>query len=209
MDATIGLPNILQMVLFSCGILAPLLFLGTDRLAGKLLKGYNFTAQSMSELSAAGSPTRPLVVALNVVAGAILIAFAAGIWQAADQALLPSVVGLLVMANAVTTILATLFFPNRFGVRPVFASAGVIIMFLSVLCSVLAFVFGAFAFPGWIRVLSIAFPAAFILLAGLRFATAAAASTKGALSTGAQERTMAYSFQLWLLALAIYLLLLG
>jgi hypothetical protein len=44
----------------------------------------------------------------------------------------------------------------------------------------------------------------------MRFATAAPSSTgNAALSTGAQERTMAYSFLVWVMALAIYLLLLS
>ena len=69
---------------------------------------------------------------------------------------------------------------------------------------VLAIIFGALAFPGWFRVLSIAIPSAFVLLAILRFATA---STGGAaVLIGAQERTMSYSFLAWTLALAVYLL---
>ena len=68
-----------QKILLSCGILAPLIYLGTDWLAGKLLKGYSFIAQSMSELSAAGSPTRSRVVWLTLLAGAVMIAFGVGV----------------------------------------------------------------------------------------------------------------------------------
>jgi hypothetical protein len=210
METTVGLPNMLQKILLSCGIFAPLLYLGTDWLAGRLLKGYSFTAQSMSELSAAGSPTRTLVVSLTLVASVLMIAFGIGVLGAADQALLPRVVGGLVIGNAAAGLLATVFFPTRFGERPTFGSAGVIIMFLSVVFFVLAMVFGALAFRGWLRILSIAIPVAYILLAVLRFATATTSSAGEATSlVGTQERTMAYSFLVWVIALAIYLLLLA
>jgi len=207
MQTSVGIPNMLQKLLISCGILAPLLYLGTDLLAGKLLKGYSFSSQSMSELGAAGSPTRPLVVALTLVASALMIAFGIGVWQAAGPAILPRIVAGLILGNAVAGLAATLYFPNRFGVRPAFGTPGVLLMFLSVLCFVLAMVFGAAAFHGWMRILSIAIPAAYIILAIVRFATAASSAEGTNMLIGAQERTMAYSFLLWTMALAIYILL--
>jgi hypothetical protein len=194
-------------ILLSCGILAPLLTLGMDLLAGKLLKGYSFSAQSMSELGAAGSPTRPLVIALTLVASALMVAFGIGVWRAVVPGILPRIVAGLILGNAVAGLAATLFFPNRFGVRPEFGTPGVLIMFLSVLCFVLAMIFGAAAFHGWMRILSIAIPAAYILLAILRFATAASSAAGAAVLIGTQERTMAYSFLAWVTTLAIYLLL--
>jgi hypothetical protein len=209
METSANLPNTIQKVLLSCGILAPLLYLGLDLLAGKLLKGYSFSAQSMGELGAAGSPVRPLVVALTLAASACLIAFGAGVWRAAGAAVLPRIVAGLVVGNAAAGLVATLFFPNRFGVRPEFATPGVLLMFTSVLCFVLAMVVGAAAFHGWMRSLSIAIPAAYILLAVLRFASAAASAAGATGLIGTQERSMGYSFLLWTLALAVYLLLLA
>ncbi len=196
-----------QKILLSCGILAPLIYLGTDWLAGKLLKGYSFIAQSMSELSAAGSPTRSCVVWLTLLAGAVMIAFGVGVWRAAGQGLLAHVVSGLVIGNVTTGLIATIFFPKSFGERPSFGSPGVQFTFFSVLFFVLAMVLGAFAFSGWLRILSIAIPVAYILLAVLRFATASTpAGGTAASAIGAQERSMAYSFLLWVMALAIYLL---
>jgi hypothetical protein len=207
MEMADSLPNIFQKMLLSCGILAPLLYLGTDWLAGKLLKGYSFAAQSMSELSAAGSPTRSLVVSLTLVAGVVMTAFGVGVWWAVGQAFLPRVVGGLVIGNAVTGLVATLFFPTRFGERPIFGSPGVLIMFVSVVFFVLAMVFGALAFRGWLRILSIAIPVTYVLLAVWRFATANTSLTGEVLSlVGMQERTMSYSFLVWVMALAMYLL---
>jgi hypothetical protein len=205
METADGLPNILQRVLLFCGILAPLLYLGIDRLAGRLLKGYSFTAQSMSELSASGSPVRSLVIWLSLVASILLIAFGAGVLRAAGQAVLPRIVGGLLIGNAAAGLIATIFFPTRFGERPNFVSPAVLIMFLSVVFFVLAMIFGAAAFGGWLRILSIAIPVSYVLLAVYRFATAAAGETASLIGT--QERTMSYSFLLWVIALAVYLLL--
>ncbi len=67
-------------------------------------------------------------------------------------------------------------------------------MFLSVLCFVLAMIVGAVAFHGWMRILSIAIPVAYVLLTILRLATAASSTSEAVMLTGAQERTMAYRF---------------
>lgn len=197
-------PALLQRGLLVCGILAALLQVAMDVLAGSRLKGYSFAVQSMSELGAAGSPTRSLVVGLTVVTGALMIAFAAGVWRAAGGALLPRVVSCLILGNAVAGLVATLVFPTRFGERPPFASANVLVMLLGVVCFVLAMVVGAAAYGGWLRVLSIWIPASYVLLAALRLATAA--SSAGKASIGAQERTMAYSYLVWVAAVVVYLL---
>lgn len=189
-------------IFLSCGIIASLLYLGMDLLSGKLLKGYSFSAQSISDLGADGSPTRPHVIILTLVASSVMIAFAAGVWVTAGTAISQRLVAIMILGNTVAGLFATLFFPNRFGVRPEFGTPGVLLMFVSVLCSVLAMVLGGVAFHGWMRVLSIAIPSAYILLALLRFATAAGT----AVAIGAQERTMAYSYLLWIVALAVYLM---
>jgi hypothetical protein len=128
---------------------------------------------------------------------------------AVGQAILPRIVAGLIIGNAVAGLIATLFFPNRFGVRPEFGTPGVLLMFLSVLCFVLAMVFGAVAFHGWMRMLSIAIPVAYVLLAILRFATATSSTSGATVLIGTQERTMAYSFLVWVTALAIYFLMLS
>jgi hypothetical protein len=207
MESSVGLPNMLQRIVLSCGIIAALLYLGTDLLTGKLLKGYSFSSQSMSELGAAGSPVRQLFVALTISASAFMIAFGIGVWRAVGPAILPRIVAGLILGNAVTGLVVTLFFPNRFGVRPEFGTPGVLLMFISVLCFVLAMVFGAVAFHGWMRILSITIPLAYILLAILRFATVASSAAGASGLIGTQERTMAYSFLLWVMALTVYFLL--
>ncbi len=204
MDTPAGFPNLVVKILLLCGILAPLVSLGTDRLAGSLLDGYSFSVQSMSELVAAGSPTRGLVLWLSLAGSLLLAAFAIGVWQV-TAGVLPRIVAGLIIAHAAAGFTAALFFPNRFGLRPEFGTPGVLLMFLSVLSFVLAMIFGAFAFHGWMRILSIAIPAAYVLLAAGRIASAASSPSAAAVMIGVQERTMAYSFLLWVMALAIYL----
>jgi Protein of unknown function (DUF998) len=199
--------DILQKILISSGILAPLLYLGTDRLLGSLIKGYSYSAQSMSDVSAIGSPKRTLAVLLTIVACVFMTAFGVGIWLASGQLLLIRIVSVLVIGNAIFGLIATIFFPIQYGVRPNFNSVGVLIMFFSVLFFILAMVIGAVAINGWFRIFTIAIPVAYVLLAILRFATVRN-STKGEAFSliGSQERTMSYSYLLWVLVLAIYIM---
>jgi hypothetical protein len=69
----------LQKPLLICGLLTLVVFVLTDALAGTLWDGYNFTTQSINELSAIGAPTRPLVVLLNLIYYALAIAFGLGV----------------------------------------------------------------------------------------------------------------------------------
>jgi hypothetical protein len=204
MGTTNVVPDLIQKILLACGILAPLLYFGADRLAGGLVKDYDFTVHSMSDLPAAGSPVRRLALVLAFVSAAVLSAFAAGVWRAAGTAVLPRIVAGLIAGNALAGLFSSLFFPNTYRVHPAFGTPGVLTMFVSVLCFVLAMIFGALAYGGWLRVLSIAIPAGYMLLTVLRYATATAANA-GAMS-GSQERTMVYTYLVWLVALAAHLL---
>jgi len=102
--------SILQKVLLTSGLLAPLLYFGTDRLVGHLSTGYSFSAQSISDLSAIGSPQRSLAVLLTVVACIFMTAFGVGVWFVSDRVLLLRVVSVLIIGNAIPRLVATLFF---------------------------------------------------------------------------------------------------
>src|SRR5512147_1159059 len=130
--------SFLQKVLLTGGLLAPLLYFGTDRLIGSLITGYSFSAQSMSDVSAIGSPQRSLAVLLTIVWCVFMTAFGVGIWLVSEHVVLLRVVSMLIIGNAVFGLFASIFFPTHYGVRPNFLSAGVLIMFSSVLCFILA-----------------------------------------------------------------------
>lgn len=196
-----------QQALLCCGILAPLLYIGMDRLAGQLTRGYDFVSQSMSELSAVGSPTRFLVLSLNIVGAALMIAFGIGVWRLTGQGLLPRITASLVMGQAVAGLTMALFFAPRYGERPAAASVGVIIGAIGVVMLTGAIGFGAAAFSGWFRALSIGILAAYVILAALRFALPQADASVSLV--GVQERTMLYAFLLWVLVLAVYCLISG
>ena len=72
--------RMLRNPLIICGILASLLYIGTDILAGMLWKGYSFTDQAISELLAIDAPTSGLVVPLFTLYDLLLVAFALGVW---------------------------------------------------------------------------------------------------------------------------------
>jgi hypothetical protein len=196
-----------QQVLLSCGILAPLLYVGVDRLAGRLVRGYDFVSQSMGELSAVGAPTRLLVVSVNALGVALMIAFGTGVWRMTGPGLLSRISASLVVGQAVAGLVMVLFFAPRYGERPIAASTGVIVGALGVVMLVLAIGFGAAAFGGWFRVLSIAILAAYVLLAVLRFTLLP--TDQSVSLVGVQERTMLYAFLLWVLAFAVYCLVSG
>ena len=74
----------LRRALLVCGIVAPVLYIGTDILAATLLyQGYRYADQQVSELSAIGAPTRSLWIGMTDVWTALVIAFALGVWLSA------------------------------------------------------------------------------------------------------------------------------
>ena len=76
-------PSRLDVLLLSCGIAAPLLYVTTDALLAMRWDGYSFRNQTISELNAIGSPTRTLSIVLGIAGYAFLVAFGVGVWRAA------------------------------------------------------------------------------------------------------------------------------
>jgi hypothetical protein len=75
-----------RKLLLACGALASLLYVATDLLAAIRYPGYHsFTSRVISELMARGAPTERLVDPLFLLYGALMMAFAAGIWSSSDR----------------------------------------------------------------------------------------------------------------------------
>jgi hypothetical membrane protein len=107
-----GTASTLRKVLLICGILSSLLYLCTDTLAGMLWEGYSFTSQAISELSAIGAPTRPLVVTLGIIYDVLLIAFGLCVWIiAAGQRRAPRLIGGLLVSIRVIGLMWVPLFP--------------------------------------------------------------------------------------------------
>lgn len=76
-------PSRVDVLLLSCGIAAPLLYVATDALLAMRWDGYSYRDQTISELNAIGAPTRTLSIVLGIAGYAFLVAFGAGVWRAA------------------------------------------------------------------------------------------------------------------------------
>lgn len=99
-----GTANKLRKVLLICGILAALVQVGTDILAGVLYPGYSFTSQAISEQSAIGAPTRALLLPFGPIYGGLQIAFGLGIWLLAGQRRALSIIGILQIIIGIVAI---------------------------------------------------------------------------------------------------------
>jgi hypothetical protein len=193
-------------ILLICGIAGPLLFVGIDLFAGTLWKGYSFFSQSISELSAIGAPTRPLVVPLDIARELLITAFGTAVWVVYSQNWALRLTAGLLIANAVLG-LAILFFPMHVDQPASHNVVGVALGALSLLCFVLAIGFGAAAFRNWFRFYSIGTLAVFLVLTILGiWVVPHIVAGQAASRVGIQERVMSYGCQLWLVILAILLL---
>jgi len=194
--------------LLTCGIVASLLFVGTDILAGALWHGYSFIAQSISELSAAGAPTRRLVLPLNLIYYALMIAFGLGVWRLATQNPALRVTALMVAGNAVISAVAVAFFPMHPGeaVGTLANTMNIVLLGVGMLFFLLAMGFGAAAFRNWFRFYSIGTLLAYLVLTILRLSGALPVPAGQSALVGAQERTMVAGYLLWVVMLAIVLL---
>ena len=92
---------LLKKILLTCGILAPLLFIGMNIFIPMLYEGYNSASQAVSELSAIGAPTRPLWTVLGTIYTLLITAFGAGILKSAGKNRLLRNLGILMMASGI------------------------------------------------------------------------------------------------------------
>jgi hypothetical protein len=207
-----GTSNTLLKVLLICGILASLLYVATDILAGMLWEGYSFTSQAISELSAIGAPTRPLVVTLGIIYDVLLIAFGLGIWVIAGgqrMRALRLVGGVLVAIGAIGFVWAPLFPMHLRGAEMTFtdimhwAIGGVVVLLILVMITL-----GAIAFRRWFRLYSIG-TLVTLLLVGMWSIFVGGAQIAAGQPTpffGLMERITVYGYLAWVAVLAIVLL---
>ena len=71
--------GILRTILLVCGILASVLYVATDLIGGMMYEGYSFSAQTISELGAIGSPSKPVVGPLFFTYNVLLVSFGIGV----------------------------------------------------------------------------------------------------------------------------------
>jgi Protein of unknown function (DUF998) len=74
-----------RRVFLGCGILSSLLYVVANVVGARRWREYSLSSQTVSELSAIGAPSRPLVVPLLAAHAALVIPFGVGVWQSASR----------------------------------------------------------------------------------------------------------------------------
>jgi hypothetical protein len=201
--------KVVRKVLLVCGILSSLLYVGTDVLAAIRWVGYSYTSQTISELSAIGAPSRPLVLPLALTYDVLLIAFGLGVWGLSGRKRALRFTAGFLVGIGVIGLAWTPFFPmNVRGVERTFSDTmHIVLTGVTVPLIMLAIGFGAAAFGKPFRLYSIG-----TLLASLVFGAVTGldgpriAANLPTPWAGVTERISVGVYLLWVLVLAVVLL---
>ena len=197
-----------RTVLLVCGILAAVLYVGTDVLAAMRYEGYRYTAQAVSELFAIEAPTRGFVVPLFLAHGALQIAFGIGVWMSAGRARGRRITASMLIGVGVLDLVAYFFPMHMRGAEVTLTDTmHIALASVTVLLILLAIGFGAATSGKGFRLYSYGTMAALVgggTLAGLDGARVAADLPTPWL--GITERIAIYGYMLWMAVLAITLL---
>jgi len=101
-----------RKILLICGIASSVLYIVNDVIGTLLYEGYSYADQEFSELTAQGSPVRPLMIALTEIPYTLLVlAFAAGVWESAGRGRAGRITAAMLIGYAVTGMVTGVFFP--------------------------------------------------------------------------------------------------
>jgi hypothetical membrane protein len=186
------------------GIAAVVIYVVGDLLSALLYGGYSYLDQAISELSAFGSPVRPLMVTVILIHDVLVFAFGVGVIRASGRRSLSWVGGLLIAIGVTGLPTHTVWAMSSRGMKGGFNDTMHII--LSAVFSVLviaAMVLSAVAYRGWFRVYAVA-----TLVVVVGFGMASAFAIQGITQNdtpwaGGYERINAYAYFAWLIVLAI------
>jgi hypothetical membrane protein len=186
------------------GIASVVLYGLGDLLSGLLYDGYSFRDQAISELSAFGSPVRPLMATVIVVHGLLVIALGVGVWQAADRRSLRAV-GLLLISTGILGLPTHTVFAmsSRWMLAGFNDTMHIVLTAVFSLLVFAALVLSAVAYRGWFRVYAIA-----TLVTLMAFGAASSVAIQGIEQNltpwvGGFERVNAYAYLAWLVVLAV------
>jgi hypothetical protein len=205
-----GGKRMLRKSLLVCGVLSSLLYVAMNVVVPMQWEDYSSAAQTVSELSAIGAPTRPLWVVLAVAYTALVAAFGWGVRASAGRNRPLRVVGGLIVVHA----LFGLAWPPMHQ-RAVLAQGGgtltdtlhIVWTMVTTLLFMLEIGFGAAAFGKPFRLYSIATMAILVAFGGLTGIDAP--QLQANLPTpwiGVWERIDIGVFMLWVVVLATVLL---
>jgi hypothetical protein len=192
-------------VFLVAGIVGGVVYVVGDVFSGLLYEGYSFKDQWISELTASGSPVRPLMLAVMTVYGLLVAALAVGIWRSAGRSRSLRWVGpLLIAAGAVGFFTHVVFPMGSRGMEPSFSDT--MHMTLSMVWGVFTFaaiILAAVAYRGWFRLSSI-----LTMVVMLGFGAASSIAIQGIEENntpwaGTFERINAYSLSAWFIVIAV------
>ena len=203
-----------RKVLLGCGVVSSVLYVVSDVIGTLRYEGYSYTEQEFSELTAQGSPVRPLMVALNGIPYTLLVAaFAVGIWTSATPKRAARITAGMLLGYAAFGFAGGVLFPMRprealaageAGLRNAMHPPLTIVMSLFI---VLAMAFGATLLGRRFRYYSYATIATLVVFGVL--ASLQVRQMEANLATpwmGIEERINIYATMLWVVVLAIGLL---
>ena len=197
-----------QRRLLLCGIASSALYALVNLVAPAMYPGYDVASRAVSELSAIGAPTRPLMVATGLPYNLLVLAFAWGVWRSAEEDRPLRAVGALLAAFALLGFAAPFTAMQQRGEAFALTDAlHIACTALTVLLMLLAIGFGAAAMGPRFRTYSIA-----TLLVHLVFGAWAAADgprlARGLPTPwiGITERINIGVFLLWVALLAVALM---
>jgi hypothetical protein len=193
--------------LLICGVLSSLLYVGADVLAAVRYGNYHsFTSQAISELTAVGAPTKPLVSPLFIAYDVLLMAFGVAVWRSPGRKRALQLVGGLLIGIA----LVSLAWPpmqlrgtgDVSGDVPHIAFAGLIVLLILSAVGIGVSLFGKrFRLYSFATLLTLLVSGALTGLAGSRLAAGQPTPWLGIV-----ERINVGVYLLWVVVLAVTLL---
>ena len=195
-------------ILLICGIIASLIYVGSDIIAALSWEGYSYKSQSVSELRAIGAPTRAFLVPVLFAYAVFEIAFGFGIRRSAGRSRALSIAGALLIALGFLD-LSGYFFPLDLSqsVEGPANTIHLIVTAVTVILLLMIIIFGSSADGKWFRLYSYITLLVFIIAGILSFLEVS--SIKANLPTpwlGVRERINIYGYMLWVIVLAVVLL---
>jgi hypothetical membrane protein len=176
-----------------------------DVISGLLYNGYSFKDQAISELSAFGSPVRPLMATLILIHGALLLAFGIGILRVARRRSVRWIGWLLVAGFFIVGLWNhTIWAMSSRALETGFNDTmHISLTMVFTLLVVAMMVLSAVAYRGWFRLYTMA-----TLLFVAVFGGAAGSAIRGIEENdtpwaGGFERINAYAYFAWLVVLAV------
>jgi hypothetical protein len=195
----------MKKILLICGILASVLYIGTDTFLAMSWEEYSYNSQTISELSAIGAQTRmSWLLVMIFLFNPLLIAFGIGVWQSAGEKRSLKITGILLSIWGALGYV-WLFFPMhmRGEIGSTTDTAHLVMAGITVPLMMLFIGFGSGARGRGFRLYSIL--SILIMMAFGAWTGTQAPQVEAQLPTpwlGVIERISVYSPMLWILVLA-------